>query len=263
MDLGLKDRVAIVAASSQGLGKAVALALAREGAKLAMCSRKADAIEAAADEIRRTTGVEVLAMAADVTRPDEVRRLVAETLQRFGRIDICVTNAGGPPSKSFAETTESDWTAAVDLNLLSVVYLAREVLPVMRKQRWGRLLTITSVAVKQPVDGLILSNSVRSAVSGLVKSLANEYGKDNVTVNNVCPGYTRTARLNELAARLATNEGVAREQAEERWTRQIPLGRLAEPEEFANVVTFLASERASYITGVSIAVDGGLVKGIY
>jgi len=262
MDFGLKDRVAIIAASSQGLGKAVALALAREGAKLAMCSRRADAIETAADEIRRATGVEALARAADVTRPDEVRRLVAETLERFGRIDICVTNAGGPPSKSFAETTEDDWAAAVNLNLMSVVYFAREVLPVMRKQRWGRLLAITSVAVKQPIDGLILSNSVRSAVSGLVKTLANEYGKDNVTVNNVCPGYTRTARLTELAERLARGEGLAAHQAEERWTRQIPLGRLAEPEEFANLVTFLASERASYITGASVAVDGGLVKGI-
>jgi 3-oxoacyl-[acyl-carrier protein] reductase len=263
MDLGLKDRVAIVAASSQGLGKSVAMTLAREGVKLAMCSRRADAIASAAEEIRRRTGVEVLALAADVTRPDEVRRLVAETLERFGRIDICVTNAGGPPSKTFAETTAEDWAAAVDLNLMSVVHLAREVLPVMQKQRWGRLLTITSVAVKQPIDGLILSNSVRSAVSGLVKTLANEYGKDNVTVNNVCPGYTRTARLNELAGRLATSEGVPREQAEERWTRQIPLGRLAEPEEFANVVTFLASEKASYITAASIAVDGGLIKGIY
>jgi len=263
MDLGLKDRAAIVAASSQGLGKAVALALAREGAKLAMCSRRANAIESAGEEIRRATGVEVLARAADVTRPDDVRRLVAETLERFGRIDICVTNAGGQPSKTFAETTPEDWAAAVDLNLLSVVHLARQVLPIMCKQRWGRLLAITSVAVKQPIDGLILSNSVRSAVSGLVKSLANEYGKDNVTVNNVCPGYTRTARLNELAGRLAKGEGVALEQAEERWTRQIPLGRLAEPEEFANVVAFLASERASYITGASIAVDGGLIKGIH
>lgn len=263
MNLGLKDRVAIVAASSQGLGKAVALALAREGAKLAMCSRKAEAIESAAEEIRRATGAEISPLAADVTRSGEVRRLVAETLARFGRIDICVTNAGGPPSKSFAETTESDWTAAVDLNLLSVVHLAREVLPIMSKQRWGRLLTITSVAVKQPVDGLILSNSVRSAVSGLVKSLANEYGKDNITVNNVCPGYTRTARLNELADRLAKREGLAQVQAEERWTSQIPLRRLAEPEEFASVVAFLASERASYITGSSIAVDGGVVKGIY
>ena len=263
MDLGLKNKVAIVAASSQGLGKAVALALAREGAKLAICSRKADAIESAAEEMRRATGVEVLALAIDVTRSDDVRRLVAETLHRFGRIDICVTNAGGPPSKSFAETTESDWTATVDLNLLSVVHLAREVLPIMSRQQWGRLLTITSVAVKQPVDGLILSNSVRTAVTGLVKSLANEYGKDNITVNNVCPGYTRTARLNELAARLAKNEGLTQDQAESRWTSAIPLGRLAEPEEFASVVAFLASERASYITGSSIAVDGGLVKGIY
>jgi len=263
MDLGLKGRVAMVAAASQGLGKAVAMALAREGAKLAMCSRTAGAIESAAEEIRRATGVEVVARAADVTRPEDVRRLVTDTLERFGRIDICVTNAGGPPAKSFAETTAEDWAAAVDLNLLSVVYLARGVLPVMQKQRWGRVLTITSVAVKQPIEGLVLSNSVRSAVSGLVKTLAHEYGKDNVTVNNVCPGYTRTARLTELAGRLARSEGVALSQVEERWASQVPLGRLAEPEEFANVVVFLASERASYITGVSIAVDGGLVKGIY
>jgi 3-oxoacyl-[acyl-carrier protein] reductase len=263
MDLGLKGRVALVAASSQGLGKAVALALACEGAKLALCARRADAIEAAAEEIRKTAGVEVLARAADVTDREAVRRLVAETVERFGRIDICVTNAGGPPSKTFAETTPEDWAAAVDLNLLSVVSLAREVLPVMQKQRWGRLITITSVAVKQPIDGLILSNSVRSAVSGLVKTLANEYGKHNVTVNNVCPGYTRTERLTGLAARVAQNEGTAREAIEQRWTGQVPLGRLGEPEEFANVVAFLASERASYITGASIAVDGGLVKGIY
>ncbi len=263
MDLGLKGRVAIVAASSQGLGKAVAMVLAREGAKLAMCSRKADAIESAAEEIRRMTGAEVLVRAVDVTCPEAVRELVAETLRQFGRVDICVTNAGGPPSKSFAETTVADWAAAVDLNLQSVVHFAREVLPVMQKQHWGRLLTITSVAVKQPIDGLILSNSVRSAVSGLVKSLANEYGRDNVTVNNVCPGYTKTARLAELAERLAHNEGLASGQAGERWTKQIPLGRLADPEEFANVVAFLASERASYLTGASIAVDGGLVKGVY
>lgn len=263
MDLELKDRVAIVAASSQGLGKACAVALAREGAKLEICARRKEAIEAAAEEIRRVAGVEVLARAADVTRPDDVQRLVAETMEQFGRIDICVTNAGGPPAKSFAETTPEEWTAAVDLNLMSVVHFAREVLPVMQRQRWGRFLTITSVAVKQPIDGLILSNSVRSAVSGLVKTLANEYGPDNVTVNNVCPGYTRTARLTELAGRLARSEGVALGQIEERWSRQVPLRRLAEPEEFANVVAFLASERASYITGASIAVDGGLVKGIY
>jgi 3-oxoacyl-[acyl-carrier protein] reductase len=263
MDLGLRNRVAIVAASSQGLGKAVAAALAREGAKLAMCARTAATIESAAEEIRSAAGVEVLAKAMDVTNPAEVHLLVAETVERFGRVDICVTNAGGPPSKTFAETSQEDWGAAVNLNLMSTLHFAREVLPIMQKQRWGRLITITSVAVKQPIDGLILSNSVRSAVSGLVKSLSNEYGKDNVLVNNVCPGYTRTERLKELAAKLASTSGTTPEQVEQRWTSQIPLGRLAEAEEFANVVAFLASERASYITGASIAIDGGLIKGIY
>jgi 3-oxoacyl-[acyl-carrier protein] reductase len=263
MDLGLKDRVALVAASSQGLGKAAAMALAREGAKLTLCARRADVIEKVAEEIRQNTGVEVLARAVDVTDPAAVSKLVAETVERFARLDICVTNAGGPPSKSFAETSLADWGAAVGLNLISVVALAREVLPVMQKQNWGRLLTITSVSVKQPVDGLVLSNSVRAAVSGLVKTLANEYGKYNVTVNNICPGYTRTERLTDLATRAAGNEALTREEIEQRWASQVPLRRLGEAEEFANVVTFLASERASYVTGTSIAVDGGLVKGIY
>jgi len=263
MDLGLKDRVALVAASSQGLGKAAALALAREGAKLALCARKQETIQAAADDIRAKTGVEVLARATDVTNYSQVRLLVAETLQRFGRIDVCVTNAGGPPAKPFADTTVEDWQTGIQLNLMSTLYFVREVLPVMRERRWGRLITITSVSVKQPIDGLILSNSVRSAVSGLVKSLANEYAKYNVLVNNVCPGYTRTERLTELATRLAASEGVKPEEVQRRWNTQIPLGRLAEVEEFGSVVAFLASERASYITGASVAVDGGLVKGIY
>ena len=263
MDLGLKDRVAIVAASSTGLGKAVAMALAREGAKVAICARTPRTIEAAADEIHSATGAEVLALPADVTHYDEVRHLAAQTVARFGRIDICVTNAGGPPSKAFAETTIEDWWSTVSLNLLSTVYFAREVLPVMQRQRWGRFIAITSVSVKQPIDGLILSNSVRSAVSGLMKSLANEYGKYNVLVNNVCPGYTSTERLTELARRLAAGSGVAPGEIQQRWTSQIPLGRLAEAAEFASVVAFLASERASYITGSSIAVDGGLVKGLY
>jgi 3-oxoacyl-[acyl-carrier protein] reductase len=263
MDLGLKDRVAIVAASSQGLGKAVAMGLAREGAKLAVCARTEATLNATAEEIRQAAGVEVLAKTVDVTDYDQVRRFVAETSKRFGRVDICVTNAGGPPSKPFAETTLEDWQNGVKLNLMSTLYFAREVLPLMRERQWGRLIAVTSVAVKQPIDGLILSNAVRSGVSGLVKSLSNEYAPDNVLVTNVCPGYTLTARLDELAGKLARAEGVTPRQIHERWAAMIPQRRLGQPEEFANLVVFLASERASYITGVSIAVDGGYVKGIY
>jgi 3-oxoacyl-[acyl-carrier protein] reductase len=263
MDLGLKDRVAIVAASSQGLGKAVALGLAREGALLALCARTESTLNAAADEIRRETGAAVMARALDVTNHEQVRRFVAETVEEYGRLDICVANAGGPPSKTFAETTVEDWQAAANLNLMSTVYFARETLPVMQQRRWGRFIAITSVTVKQPVEGLILSNAVRAGVSGLVKTLSNEYGPYNVLVNNVCPGYTATARLMELARTLARKQGVDPREIENRWARQAPLGRVGRPEEFANLVVFLASERASYITGVSIAVDGGLVKGLY
>ena len=263
MDLGLQDRVAIVAASSQGLGKAVALGLAREGAKVAMCARTDAALQSAAEEIRRETGAGVLARAVDVTVHDEVRRFVADTAAHFGRVDICVANAGGPPSKSFAETTIGDWEAAARLNLMSTVYFAKETLPLMQAQRWGRFIAVTSVTVKQPVEGLILSNAVRSGVSGLVKTLSNEYGPYNVLVNSVCPGFTATARLLSLGAVLAKKEGVSQAEIEARWARQAPLGRIGRPEEFANVVVFLASERASYVTGAAIAVDGGVVKGLY
>ena len=263
MDLGLKDRVAIVAASSQGLGKAVALGLAREGAKLAICSRAEERINRTAEEIRTETGVDVLARPVDVTDYEQVRRFVAETQQHFGRVDICVTNAGGPPAKPFSETTVEDWRAGVDLNLMSTLYFVREVLPLMQQRKWGRIITITSASVKQPIDNLVLSNSVRSAVSGLMKTLSNEHGKDNILVSNVCPGYTLTSRLDELSGKLAQAEGADPKEIQARWARQVPLGRLGQPEEFANMVVFLASERASYITGVSIAIDGGLVKGIY
>lgn len=263
MDLGLKNRVAIVAASSSGLGKAIAQGLAREGAKLALCARTEKTLNATAEEIRKQTGGQILAEPVDVTVYDQVRQFVSKTLKHFGRVDICVTNAGGPPAKSFADTTVEDWQAGVNLNFMSTLYFAREVLPLMQRQKWGRLITITSASVKQPIDNLILSNSVRSAVSGLVKSLSNEYAKDNVLVNNVCPGYTLTARLHELSDRIAKAEGLDPKQIQERWTNQIPMRRLGLPDELANMVVFLASERASYSTGVSIAVDGGFVKGVY
>ena len=242
MDLGLRGRVAIVAAASKGLGKAVALGLAREGAMVAICARGVEALRATAAELP----TESLALAVDVTQENQVRALVEQTLDRFGRIDICVTNAGGPPARQFETASIDDWRSAVELNFMSTLHFARAVLPHMKERRWGRFLTITSVSVMQPIDGLILSNSVRSAVTGLVKSLSNEYAPFGVLVNNVCPGYTATERLKSL--------GVKPE-------AQIPLGRVAEPAEFAHVVVFLASERASYITGSSIAVDGGWVKG--
>jgi 3-oxoacyl-[acyl-carrier protein] reductase len=255
VNLGLQDRVAIVAAASQGLGKAVATGLAREGAKVAICARTEGPLRETAEEISRQTGVEVLARVVDVTIEEQVQRFVQDTMDRFGRVGVCVANAGGPPSKPFAQTTIDDWRAGVDLNLMSTLFFAKAVLPIMQAQRWGRFLTITSVSVKQPIEGLILSNSVRAAVAGLVKTLANEYGRDNVLINNICPGYTATARLESLAEKTPG--------ARERWEAQIPLGRIGEPEEFANLVVFLASERASYITGASIAVDGGWVRGLF
>jgi len=263
MDLGLKDRVAIVAASSQGLGKAVALGLAREGARVALCARTESTLHKTAEEIRTETAIDVFVRALDVTSHEQVRSFVADVKQHFGRVDICVANAGGPPSKSFADTTDEDWQRTSELNLLSTVYLAKETLPLMQARRWGRFIAITSVSVKQPIDGLILSNAVRSGVSGLVKSLANEYGPYNVLVNSACPGYTATARLLDLREALAKRDGVPPEEIEARWARQSPLGRVGQPDEFANVVVFLASERASYITGAAIAVDGGFVKGLY
>jgi 3-oxoacyl-[acyl-carrier protein] reductase len=263
MDLGLKDRVAIVAASSQGLGKAVALGLAREGAKLALCARTESTLCETAEEIRGETGAEVFTRAFDVTSYEDVRRFVADTASRFGRLDICVANAGGPPTKPFAETTVDEWHRAAELNLMSTVYFAKEALPLMQERRWGRFIAITSMTVKQPVEGLILSNSVRAGVSGLVKTLANEYGPYNVLVNSVCPGYTATARLLALCGKLAERQGTTQQEIEERWAKQAPLGRIGRPEEFADVVVFLASERSSYVTGVAIQVDGGLVKGLY
>ncbi len=263
MDLGLKNKVAIVAAASQGLGKAVALELAREGAQVAICARGAEALGKAATEIgNAAAGREVFHQALDVTDYSKVQQFVAAVEQRFGRVDICVTNAGGPPSKKFLDISVEDWRAAVDLTLMSTVYFAREVLPRMRKNKWGRLLTVTSVSVKQPIDGLLLSNSIRAAVTGLARTLANEFGADGITVNNVCPGYTTTDRLNELGDKLARDAATTREKIFEKWSSEIPMRRLARPDEFAALVTFLASERAGYINGCTIPVDGGWVKGL-
>lgn len=263
MDLGLLGRVAIVAAASKGLGRAVAEELAREGASVAICSRTASELEHAAAHIQKATGRAIFHQSVDVTNPVAVSHFVSAVEERFGRLDICATNSGGPPSKMFVDTKPEDWRVAVELLLMSAVFFAREVLPRLQKNKWGRFITITSSAVKQPVDGLLLSNSIRAAVTGLARTLANEYAAYGITVNNVCPGYTRTARLDSLAASISGRTGAQPESVFADWTCQIPAGRIGTPQEFAAVVAFLASERASYVNGTSIAVDGGMIRSLF
>ncbi len=262
MDLGLKGKTSIVAAASTGLGRAVAAEMAREGADVAICARTAPRLEQTAKDIGAASGREIFWQALDVTDPTAVKSFVEAVEDRFGHVDICVTNAGGPPSKQFLDISLEEWRAAVQLTLLSAVYFAREVLPRMQARRWGRLITITSVSVKQPIDGLILSNSLRAAVTGMARTLANEFGQYGITVNNVCPGYTLTDRLEELAEKRGRAEEISLEEVYKRMSAEVPLRRLGQPEEFAAMVAFLASERASYINGTTIAVDGGLVKSL-
>jgi 3-oxoacyl-[acyl-carrier protein] reductase len=262
MDTGLKNRVAIVAASSQGIGRATAEAFAAEGCRVAMCARNAPALQAAAERIAKQHGVEVFTQALDVTDAEAVHHFVDAVASKFGSVDICVTNAGGPPAKAFLAVSLEEWRKAVDLNFLSTVYFAREVIPHMQRKHWGRIITITSITTKQPVQDLVLSNAVRAAVVGLVKSLANEFGKDGILVNNVGPGYTATDRLKELAKARSAASGKSEKEISEGWSADAPLKRLGEPHEIADAIVWLASERASYVTGQTILVDGGLYKGL-
>ncbi len=252
MDFGINGKVAFVAASSQGLGKSVALELAREGAHIILCGRNETTLNQAAAEVR-AMGAKVLAVPGDLAVKQQRDHIIHQTLKDFGKVDILITNTGGPPAGKFESFNESDWTDAVQLLLGSAVGLVYGFLPGMKAQQWGRIVTITSQAVKQPVENLVLSNAVRASVVGLMKTLSNELGKYNITVNNVMPGYTQTARLEKL---IAGNPSFAEV------TREIPLGRFGKPEEFAAAVAFLVSSRASYITGVSLAVDGGWIKSI-
>ena len=259
MDLGLQGKVALVAAASRGLGRAIAEAFAREGAQVAICARHEAGVHAAAAGI----GPQVLGVAADVSQPDGAERVVRAVVERFGRVDILVNNAGGPPSKPFVEVTDEDWWQAVGLNLMSTVRLSRLVVPHMRAHGGGRIINVTSFTVKQPLPNLVLSNAVRLAVVGLAKTLAAELAPENILVNTVCPGPIATERLQALTATYAEREGTSFEDAERRlWTNQIPLGRLGRPEEFADVVVFLASPRASFVNGTTLQIDGGLIKSV-
>src|SRR5450432_1079622 len=262
METGLKARVVVVAASSQGIGLATAEGFAAEGCRVAMCARNAEKLEAAAEEIRKKTGAEVFTRAFDVTDAGAVHNFVEAVAQKFGSVDICVTNAGGPPAKGFLVASIEEWRKALDANFLSTVYFARGVIPHMQRKHWGRIITLTSVATKQPVPDLVLSNAVRAAVVGLVKSLSNEFGKDGITVNNVGPGYTATGRLKELAHARSAALGKTEAEIFAGWAGDAALKRVAEPREVADAIVWLASERASYITGQTILVDGGAYKGL-
>lgn len=262
MDMGLRGRVAAVAAASSGLGRAVAQGLAEEGAHVALCSRNEARVRAAAEEIESATGVETLAVVADVSREADARRFVREAAERWGRLDVLVTNSGGPPPGLFEELGDEKWQAAFELNLLSSVRMIREALPYMREARWGRIINITSSSVKAPVTNLLLSNSIRTGVIGMAKTISFEVAGDNILVNNICPGRIDTERVRSLDADRAQRTGRSVEEAKQENVAQIPLGRYGEPRELANLAVFLASEAASYITGTTIQVDGGSLRSL-
>jgi len=263
MDFGLRGRVAMVAAASRGIGFAAARELAREGARVFICSRDAEHANEAARKIHDETGAEVTGVRADVTSEEDIAEFVARARTASGRIDICVTNAGGPPATGFDQTDMDMYRKAFELNALSAIGLARHVIPMMREQKWGRLINVTSISVKQPIDGLLLSNTVRAGLTGWAKTLSTEVAADGVTVNNVAPGYTLTERQDELATMRSRDSGKSKEEMIAGWASQIPMRRLASAEEIAAAIAFLASERASYITGVTLQVDGGWVRGLF
>ena len=262
MDLGLRDRVAIVAAGSKGLGRAIAETLAAEGARVVVCARGAAALDGTCRAITAAGG-RCHGVAADVSMPGDVAKVVAEAESTFGPVDILVTNSGGPKSGRFETLTPDDWDAAARLLLSSAVGFARAVVPGMRARKWGRIINVTSIAAKQPVDGLMLSNSLRAGVVAFARTLSTEVARDGITVNNLLPGYTRTQRVLDLSAQMAAAGGTTPEEIVRRWEAEIPMQRLGEPQELAALAAFLASEQAAYITGQSIAVDGGWIRGLF
>jgi 3-oxoacyl-[acyl-carrier protein] reductase len=263
MELGISGRVALVAAGSKGLGRATAACLAAEGARVAICARGQAALEAAAEEIGRATGAEMLPVVADVSVAADCERFVEEAVRRWGTVHILVNNSGGPTAGGFADKDDAAWQAAVETTLLNVVRLTRLVLPYMRQQRWGRIVNIESLSVKQPIGALLLSNAIRPAVIGLAKTLADEVAADGVLVNNVLPGSHETDRLRELAAAWAEKSGRSAEEELGGMAEKIPVRRLGRPEELGSVVAFLCSERTSFVTGTSVQVDGGACRGLF
>ncbi len=261
MDLGLNGKVALVTASSRGLGKAVALGLAREGAQVTICARGEENLAETTGEIRQATGQDVLAIPIDVSDAGAGTELVEATLERFGQLDILVTNAGGPPPGEFLDFAPPDWEDAIDLTLMSAVRLCYAAAPVMKAQGAGAILAMTSITVKQPLPNLVLSNSLRLAVAGLIKTLADELAPSGIRVNAICPGWTRTARVDQLLEDRSGRAGTTPEAEAAEIAADIPLGRMGTPEEFAAAATFLVSEAASFVNGVTLLVDGGMYRG--
>jgi 3-oxoacyl-[acyl-carrier protein] reductase len=262
METGLKGKSVLITGASQGMGRAAAEAFAREGAQLAICARNEQTIRRTAEEIGKNADAKVIPGAVDVTDHAALERFVSQVAAQFGGIDVCVANTGGPPAKQFATITVEDWRAAFESNFLSFAVLARLVLPYMQRKRWGRYIAITSTSVRQAIPDLVLSTAIRPAVVGMIKGLAIEYGPQNITFNNVAPGYTLTERLSELSGPRAKAAGVSEQEIHNRWAADVPLRRLGMPEEIADAIVWLASDRAAYITGQTILVDGGIYKGM-
>jgi 3-oxoacyl-[acyl-carrier protein] reductase len=262
LDLGIKDRVAIVTGSSQGIGKAIATSLAKEGAKTVICARSPEKLRSAAKDIEKITNTTILPVQIDLKKKKDIEILVKKTVDTFDNVDILVNNTGGVPPQLFLETTEKDWQEALDLLLMSTLNCCYEVLPYMKEQKWGRIINMTSFAAKQPEERLVFSNAIRAGILGLTKTLSNELAEEDILVNAVCPGWTLTKRVVELAQSVADNRGISSEAVVDEWAKQIPMKRLAKPEEIANLVVFLASKQASYITGTVMQVDGGYVKSV-
>ena len=262
MDLGIKGKVALVAGASQGMGRAAALGFAREGAKVSICARGDAALNEAAAMIRKETGGEVLSMVADMAKVEDIQRFVNKSAEHFGRVDIIVNNAGGPPPGDFMKFSDEDWSNAYNLSFMSTMRMTREAVPHMRKVGGGRVINITSYSVKEPIAGLVLSNAVRSAVIGMAKTLSRELATDNILINNVCPGRIDTERAQKLNKARADRLKRPIEEINREMAAEVPLGRYGTAEEAADLIVFLGSERASYITGTTIQIDGGLVRGI-